>query len=96
MVIPKMVKTEKTGYPEIRIFLISFIAILAFLLGKDIPHTVFLILTSLILSVGVGLYQHYQVQGMEENDKVWLVWLVWYNVAFLSGQHHRTIYPYWV
>ena len=96
MVTPKMVKTEKIGYPEIQIFLISFIAILAFLLGKDITHTVFLIFTSLILSVGVGLYQHYQVQGMEEYDKVWLVWLVWYNVAFLSGQHHRTIYPYWV
>ena len=66
MVTPKMVKTQKIGYPEIQIFLISFIAILAFLLGKDITHIVFLILTSLILSVGVGLYQHYQVQGMDE------------------------------
>ena len=66
MVTPKMVKTQKIGYPEIQIFLISFIAILAFLLGKDITHTLFLILTSLILSVGVGLYQHYQVQGMDE------------------------------
>jgi len=69
MVTTKMVKTEKIGYSEIQIFIISFIAILAFLL------------------VGVGLYQHYQVQGMEEYDKVNIT-----GQYILTGydQHYQT------